>query len=285
MKRLKAHSAHIGGLLVVMSFLFAGPGIGFAQDATPSAGVTDSHPAHIHAGTCSELGDVVFPLTDITAGHMMPGATPEDMGMMGHDMGTPMAGDDMMMNGMVETSVTDVEASLSDILADDHAINVHESMENIGNYIACGDVTGDVVDDELEIELKELNDSGYSGYAFLADNGDGTTTVTVNLTSSGANAATPEAGDAGAADTAEAVQVIIKDFAYNPDPVTISVGQSVTWTNEDSAPHTATAQDRDVLQSGTLNQGDSYTQTFDTPGTYEYFCEFHSNMKGVIIVE
>ena len=82
-----------------------------------------------------------------------------------------------------------------------------------------------------------------------------------------------------------AVEVEIKDFAYNPDPVTIKVGQSVTWTNQDPAPHTATAQEREVLQSGTLNQGESYTQTFDTAGTYEYFCEFHPNMKGDINVE
>jgi plastocyanin len=59
----------------------------------------------------------------------------------------------------------------------------------------------------------------------------------------------------------------------------------VTWTNSDAAPHTATAQDREALQSGTLNQGDSYSQTFDQPGTFEYFCEFHSNMKGTIVVQ
>ena len=59
----------------------------------------------------------------------------------------------------------------------------------------------------------------------------------------------------------------------------------MTWTNRDSAPHTATAKDRDVLQSGTLNQGATYTQTFDTAGTYDYFCEFHPNMKGVVNVE
>lgn len=281
MKRLKAHSVHIGGLLVMMSLLFAGAGAGLAQDATPTGSTETPHPAHIHAGTCTELGDVVYPLTDVAAPDA--DATPE---AMAHDMsdmtGTPEAD----AGEIVAESTTDVEASLDDILAAEHAINVHESMENIGNYIACGELTGPATDGALEIELQELNDSGYTGNASLVDNGDGTTTVTVSLMSSGSDAAsTPEAGDTGAADSADAVQVSISDFTFNPDPVTISVGQSVTWTNEDSAPHTATAQDREVLQSGTLNQGESYTQTFDTPGTYEYFCEFHPDMKGVIIVE
>jgi len=78
-------------------------------------------------------------------------------------------------------SITDVDVALEDILADDHAINVHESVENIQNYIACGDVTGEVEDGELAIELQELNDSGITGGALLTDNGDGTTTVTVTL--------------------------------------------------------------------------------------------------------
>jgi plastocyanin len=131
----------------------------------------------------------------------------------------------------------------------------------------------------LEIDLDELNGSGYSGTASLIDNGDGTTTVTIALTLD-VSAGTPEAEAA-----ADSVTVEIAGFAYSPDVVTIPVGGSITWVNADSAPHTATAMDRDVLQSGTLNQGESFTQTFDTPGTYEYFCEFHANMKGTIVVE
>jgi plastocyanin len=91
---------------------------------------------------------------------------------------------------------------------------------------------------------------------------------------------TPVAGVAGD----ETVQVDIKDFVFGPASVTIPVGGSVTWTNRDTAPHTATAQDRGVLQSGTLKEGESYTATFDTPGTYEYFCEFHPDMEGTVVV-
>ncbi len=179
---------------------------------------------------------------------------------------------------VVAESVSTVEAALDDILAAEHAVNLHESVENIGNYIACGDVTGTPTDGLLTIELLELNGSGVMGQAMLMDNGDGTTEVTVTLMETGAMASP-------AAASGESVTVDIVDFAFGSGTVTIPVGGSVTWTNQDAAPHTATAMDREVLQSGTLNQGDSFTETFDTPGTYEYFCEFHPNMSGILIVE
>ena len=56
------------------------------------------------------------------------------------------------------------------------------SADEIGTYIACGDIAGQVVGNELQIELRELNGSGYQGQATLTDNGDGTMTVTVVLT-------------------------------------------------------------------------------------------------------
>ncbi|MDP9356809.1 MAG: cupredoxin domain-containing protein [Chloroflexota bacterium] len=94
-------------------------------------------------------------------------------------------------------------------------------------------------------------------------------------------AGTPAAGDANS----ETVAVNIKDFLYNPDPVEIPVGGTVIWTNQDPVPHTATARDREILQSGTLKPGESFTETFEAAGTYDYFCEFHPNMKGTLVVE
>lgn len=278
MNLLKTRSYRIVALFTMLGVMLAGTAAGLAQDATPSADSHSSHPAHIHTGTCAELGDVVFPLTDVSPDHMMSeDATP-------HDMGTPSAGEDMMMGITTETSITDIDASLDDILAGEHALNIHESMENIGTYIACGDLTGAPDDGELTVKVEELNDSGYAGEALLVDNGDGTTTVTVTLTSGTAGAdATPSASDSP--DETGSYDIVIEDFAYSPAELTIKVGESVTFTNQDSAPHTATARDRDILQTGRLGQGESTTVTFDTPGTYEYFCEFHPNMKGVIIVE
>ncbi len=175
-------------LLVAAGFALA-PSLSIAQDATPSMRQgTHQHPAHIHTGTCETLGDVVYPLTDLTAPDMM--GTP----MAGMDS-TPMAGmDSAGMGNVVGQSTTTVEASLDDLLAAEHAINVHLSAEEIDVYIACGDLTGTADGGQLQIELDELNNSGYQGMAMLMDAGDGTTRVDVVLMQSdGGMMGTPEA--------------------------------------------------------------------------------------------
>ena len=72
-------------------------------------GSTSGHPVHIHFGTCDNLGEVAAPLTDIDA------------------------------SGMSETTVP---LTLDGLTSEEYAINAHESAENIGNYVACGDITG-----------------------------------------------------------------------------------------------------------------------------------------------
>ena len=251
--------------------------------ATPVADA--SHPAHIHQGTCDTLGDVIFPLNNVVVPNSSAALVADIASPIAEQEGTPVASpvaEAEAAQGNSE-STTVVEVALDDIISGGHAINVHESVENVANYIACGDVTGTPEGGQLRITLNELNDSGFSGDALLQDMGDGTTTVTIVLTNSNAPAATPEASPA--AGSSEDVAVAIEDFAYASASITVPVGGSVTWTNNDSAPHTATAQDRAVLQSGTLEQGASFTQTFTTAGTYEYFCEFHSNMKGTVVVQ
>ncbi|MFL5759861.1 MAG: cupredoxin family copper-binding protein [Thermomicrobiales bacterium] len=235
----------------------------------------ESHPAHIHDGTCgSGLGDVVYPLDNVGGGTMM---------------GTPVSGQQMGASDAipVQTSTTVVKTTLEDLVGEAYAINVHESKENIGNYIACGNIGGQVVGGTLAIGLAELNNSGYSGIAWLRDNGDGTTTVLVGLTETGAEggAATPAASPAASTNGGATEQAVtIQGFAFNPPTLTIPVGTTVTWTNQDSAPHTATSNDG-AFQSGKLDQGKSYSFTFDKAGTYDYHCEYHANMHGTITVQ
>jgi hypothetical protein len=145
-----------------------------AQNATPVASPvagTEMRPAHIHAGSCPDVGEVVAPLFDLSvaAGTM----NEADTSMDGMARGIP-----------VEYSFTTVELPLDAIMADDHAINIHESAENIGNYIACGDLAGTLDENgSLAVGLRELNGSGYAGIALLSPNANdaGSTDVWVFL--------------------------------------------------------------------------------------------------------
>ena len=79
-------------------------------------------------------------------------------------------------------------------------------------------------------------------------------------------------------------EVDIANFEYVPETVSVSAGDMVTWTNSDEAPHTATADD-EAFDTGDLDRGDEGEVTFDTPGSYPYYCRFHAFMKGTVEVE
>lgn len=81
--------------------------------------------------------------------------------------------------------------------------------------------------------------------------------------------------------TGETVEVSIEDFAFDPESVTISTGDTVRWTNMDSDEHTVTDS---TLDSGTLEEGDTYEFTFTEPGTFEYYCSIHPEMEGTVTV-
>ncbi len=84
--------------------------------------------------------------------------------------------------------------------------------------------------------------------------------------------------------TAQAVSVEIKDFKFNPATLNIAKGTTVTWTQEDSAQHTVTATSGENFDSGNLNQGQTYSYTFNEAGTVVYGCTNHPTMSGTIIV-
>ncbi|MFI1393375.1 plastocyanin/azurin family copper-binding protein [Streptomyces sp. NPDC020681] len=77
----------------------------------------------------------------------------------------------------------------------------------------------------------------------------------------------------------------ITGMAYKQPTLTVKVGQTVTWINKDSAPHTVTTTSGPAkFDSGTLQQGDSWSYTFTEAGTYEYYCAVHPDMKASITV-
>jgi plastocyanin len=80
------------------------------------------------------------------------------------------------------------------------------------------------------------------------------------------------------------------DKAYVPNPAEVKVGESVTWTNDDSQIHTATsgavgAEDSgSVFDSGILSPKATFDFTFDTAGEYDYYCTLHPQMFGKVVV-
>jgi plastocyanin len=88
------------------------------------------------------------------------------------------------------------------------------------------------------------------------------------------------AGGVLAADQA----VTIEGFAFRPATVTVQVGDSVVWRNQDSTAHTATAGDGS-FNTESLGSGESSTITFVTAGTYAYACAIHPTMTGTVVVE
>src|SRR5215210_7071014 len=161
--RTFGRSSRVAAVIAVAALTLVVPA-GRAQ--TPVAETeAESHPAHIHSGTCDQLGDVVYPLADVTY------PTGEQMGATG--------GHEVKIS-----EVNHVDMPLQDLLNGDYAINVHESADAIDVYIACGDIGGVLIPDDDEegrmhllIGLGELNDSGHTGTAWLASDGDQTQVV------------------------------------------------------------------------------------------------------------
>ncbi len=78
--------------------------------------------------------------------------------------------------------------------------------------------------------------------------------------------------------------VNIQGFAFKPASITVPVGATVTWTNQDATAHTVT-QDGGGFDSGALAQNASFSQTFTTKGTFHYHCSFHSFMVATVTVQ
>ena len=72
--------------------------------------------------------------------------------------------------------------------------------------------------------------------------------------------------------------------AYSPNPINVSVGSSVTWTNNDTVAHTSTS-DNGQWNSGTLAPQASFSRMFSTTGTFTYHCAIHPGMVGTVTVQ
>ena len=91
-------------------------------------------------------------------------------------------------------------------------------------------------------------------------------------------------GLAAAAMAQSGAAVEIKDHMFMPDAVTVPVGATVTWTNQDGAPHTVTSDTKGMFSSGWKFKGGTFAFQFTKAGTYPYHCSIHKGMRGTVTV-
>lgn len=130
------------------------------------------------------------------------------------------------------------------------------------------------------------NSGGTSPYAPLAADNLNTNTPAPASLPPTTETPTPETPVSNTSPTplAESVAVEIKNFSFSPSILAVKAGTKVTWTNNDSAPHTVTSDSGNLLNSPTLSAGQPFSFTFTGVGNASYHCNIHPTMKGSIIV-
>jgi plastocyanin len=79
-------------------------------------------------------------------------------------------------------------------------------------------------------------------------------------------------------------KIEIKDFAFNPQTLTVKSGEKITWINRDEEPHTIVSVEKQFKKSTALDTDQEFMITAGAPGTYTYFCSVHPKMTGTIVV-
>jgi plastocyanin len=92
-------------------------------------------------------------------------------------------------------------------------------------------------------------------------------------------------GGGGGGGSAGGAKVSMEGIKFNPASVTVKAGDKVTWTNKDSVGHDVTGDNFKSGDSGGMQNGDTFSQTFDKKGTFDYVCTVHPGMKGSVTVK
>jgi len=87
-----------------------------------------------------------------------------------------------------------------------------------------------------------------------------------------------------AEDAKAANEITIDNFSFSPAELTVAVGTTVKWSNHDDIPHNVVEKNK-AFRSKALDTDDSFTYTFATAGTFDYFCGLHPHMVGKVIVK
>jgi plastocyanin len=217
--------------------------------------------ASISRGFCGALGDIAYPLGAIA-------------------MQEPAVKSPQLP---VAVAVSTIDAALPSLLAGEHAIGVSEG-ETDSELVACANIenlAGEASDsDEVVLGLRGWADSGRLGIAVLRDEGK-RTAVSVYLLASDPQPA-PEMTEGV---TVEVSGSTFDVAAFQPASLTIPVGTTVRWLNTSPEAHTITGDDLAFADSGVIDPGQSFRQTFAEAGTFHYRCGPHPWMEGVIVVQ
>jgi uncharacterized cupredoxin-like copper-binding protein len=260
MKRTRAGLTIFALLAALLggSFLLAGTS-SLAQEASPP------RPSHIHTGDCDELGEIIQPLTSLTV-----------------PAGTVRGNSDAVV---AEAAFTNIPQTLDELLATDHALKVHLSKDQIQIYLACGDIGGTVdANGALIVGLKELDNSGYTGIAYLAPAANGGTDVSVMIAQvlpgggierAAATPATAQAAAEPAVAEPAVVDVGLTEFAIDV-PASLPAGATrFHITNNGTVTHGFVLEGEGVSKTlaNNLAPGQSAFLNADlTPGTYTISC-------------
>ena len=79
-------------------------------------------------------------------------------------------------------------------------------------------------------------------------------------------------------------EITIDNFTFTPKELTVAAGTTVKWVNHDDIPHTVVNKDK-AFRSKALDTDDSFSYTFASAGTFDYFCALHPHMVGKVIVK
>ncbi|MBA3451297.1 MAG: cupredoxin domain-containing protein [Chloroflexia bacterium] len=222
--------------------------------ASPGAG---SLQANLLSGSCAELGEIAFPLGAVENQTLSLKSSQLPLGV----------------------AVATIDTPLPELLASAHAIGIGGGEADSAS-IACGDIGAAARNgaSEVVLGLGDHTNAQNIGVAVLRDEGE-RTAVSLYLLNMDAQkpAVSITAGE-------EMMVEILDAFVFVPYSVAVAPGDTITWVNRSTTSHTVTGDALAFDDSGPIAPGDSFSLTFDEPGTYAYRCGPHPGMVGEIVV-
>ena len=282
--------------ILAVAMLLLGRAVhGRAQEATATPGIESTLRAAIHAGRCDDVGAVAFPLADLVYGLELLADVPEPA--------TPSPSQAVIVGPMeanaAAASTSIVPATIEELTRTPHAVNAVLTSANPEPPRTCGEIGGVRVGNDLVFGVGARSPTAYAGTAWLHENSDGTTTVTLFLASGlsrdhGSEPATAQAEGTGPAieeatdgvmtpetdadmdlpavpAASQVASIKVADGAFAPGDVTLLAGQPVVLSVSNADDRTYRVEIFDLVDAEVI-AADAATEiefTVPTPGTYE----------------